>query len=360
MATDFNLGIIEGFYGKPWTWQTRKDYADFMLQQGYGAYIYGPKNDAKLREQWQQSWSEEQFCQLQQLSQVYRSKGIKFGIALSPYEVYQAWNATTRQALTAKLAEINQLQPDIVCILFDDMRGDVPDLAKNQAEIAAFMNDLIAAPEVILCPTYYSYDPVLEKIFGQQPKHYLQDLGAALLPEIDVFWTGPSVWSVSYPPEHLEEVADKLRRQPVIWDNYPVNDMKNWHLIFLHAFKDRLAQMPSLTRGHFVNPMNQAQLSKIPLMTLPQLYREGAKYNPQQALIKAIKTLAPGQLGQHLLADADGLAEQGFNQLSEPQKAAMLERYQQQLPLAMAQEMVDWLTGKYTFDKTKVQLWEQE
>lgn len=360
MTKNFNLGIIEGFYGKPWSWQTRQEYADFMREQGYGAYIYGPKNDAKLREQWQLSWSEQQTAQLQSLGQVYRSKGIKFGIALSPYEVYQDWNDKTRQALKIKLQEINQLQPDIVCILFDDMRGDVPDLAKNQAEIAAFMKELIAAPEVILCPTYYSYDPVLEKIFGQQPAHYLEDLGAELLPEIDVFWTGPSVWSVSYPPAHLEEVASKLRRKPVIWDNYPVNDMKNWHLIFLHAFKDRLAAMPSLTRGHFVNPMNQAQLSKIPLMTLPMLYQQGDGYDPKRALQEAISHLAPGELGQYLLADADNLAKQGFNQLSESEKAAMLERYQQQLPAAMAQEMVDWLSGKYTFDKTKVQQWEQE
>ena len=40
--------------------------------------------------------------------------------------------------LAAKLAQLAPLKPDDLAILFDDMRGDVPDLAERQAAIVHF------------------------------------------------------------------------------------------------------------------------------------------------------------------------------------------------------------------------------
>ncbi|MDO6524303.1 beta-N-acetylglucosaminidase domain-containing protein [Motilimonas sp. 1_MG-2023] len=359
MQQGFNLGVIEGFYGKPWSWQTREQYSDFLLEQGYGAYIYGPKFDLKLREEWQKPWTVQEFNHLKQLATCYQQAGLKFGIALSPYEVYQRWNQNTRQALTIKMAEINAIGADILCILFDDMRGDVPELAINQGEICDFIAQQSQAQEIIMCPTYYSDDPVLERIFGAKPDDYLEDLGQQLDAKFDVFWTGPSVWSVSYPPEHLIRVADQLGRKPVIWDNYPVNDMKNWHFLFLRAFQDRLASMPDLTRGHFVNPMNQPQLSKVALHTLPRLYAEGDQYEPNLALRQALSELAPTELAKQLLNDVATFADRGFKQLSDAEVTALKARYDQ-FNHPMAQEVLGWLNKEFEFDANKTQLWSQD
>ncbi|MDQ3082261.1 MAG: protein O-GlcNAcase, partial [Gemmatimonadota bacterium] len=32
------LGIIEGFYGKPWTWESRKETVSFLAPYGYRFY----------------------------------------------------------------------------------------------------------------------------------------------------------------------------------------------------------------------------------------------------------------------------------------------------------------------------------
>lgn len=355
----FNLGVIEGFYGKPWSWQTRLEYCDFLAKQGYGAYIYGPKFDLKLREHWQQPWSDAEREHLQQLARCYQQAGLKFGIALSPYEVYQHWHSQTRDALVKKMAEINAIGADILCILFDDMRGDVPDLAVNQAEICDFIAQHSQAQEIIMCPTYYSDDPVLERIFGAKPEGYLELLGQKLDKKFDVFWTGPSVWSVAYPPEHLIRVAEQLGRKPVIWDNYPVNDMKNWHYLFLRAFKDRLASMPSLTRGHFVNPMNQAQLSKISLYTLPLVYQQGEQYDPELALQQALTELAPKDLAVQLAQDTADFADRGFKLLTPEEVKGLQARYSK-FDHPMAQEVLGWLNKEYEFDANKVQQWTQD
>jgi hypothetical protein len=44
MTTPY-LGIIEGFFGPPWTWQEREAYAPYLKSHGYAFYIYAPKGD---------------------------------------------------------------------------------------------------------------------------------------------------------------------------------------------------------------------------------------------------------------------------------------------------------------------------
>jgi len=48
----FTLGLIEGFYGRPWSWEARAGYAPFLKTHGYRFYIYAPKADGYLRRNW--------------------------------------------------------------------------------------------------------------------------------------------------------------------------------------------------------------------------------------------------------------------------------------------------------------------
>jgi len=50
------LGIIEGFYGKPWTWEERQETVSFLAPYGYGFYLYAPKADPFLRRKWQEPY----------------------------------------------------------------------------------------------------------------------------------------------------------------------------------------------------------------------------------------------------------------------------------------------------------------
>ena len=46
------LGLIEGYYGAPWSWQARETTIAALKPHGYGFYIYAPKADAFLRKRW--------------------------------------------------------------------------------------------------------------------------------------------------------------------------------------------------------------------------------------------------------------------------------------------------------------------
>ncbi len=352
------LGVIEGFFGRPWSWAARADAIDFMAEAGYDFYLYAPKADACLRRQWTQDWAAADWTQLQRLRQHSREKRIRFGVGLSPLELYREAPAESRATLTAKIRRLNQLDPDILCLLFDDMRGDLPELAARQIELAHTAAEVSTARSLILCPTYYSPDPILEKVFGTRPAHYWQDLGKGLDPAIDVFWTGPEVCSRQYPLEHLAEVTDWLDRRPFLWDNYPVNDSaKLCDFLRLSPYPASHAQLAGALAGHAVNPMNQPYLSRLPLATLPAAYAEGADYRPTEAFQQALQRWCPPGLGERLQNDLPMLEERGLAALSEADKASLKAHYESfsihspgSSGAHQARELLDWLDHHYAFD----------
>lgn len=344
-------GIIEGFFGRSWTWEARQEYAGFLASTGYGYYIYAPKDDAFLRRRWQDNWPDTTFLQLQQLRHTYHQHHVDFGVGLSPYELYLEPRNQRNSSLIKKVIQLNALQPDILCLLFDDMRGDLPGLAEIQCELVQCAAEHSTAKHIIFCPTYYSFDPVLEKVFGARPEHYWMTVGQNLDPRINIFWTGPKVCSTTYPTEHLRTVTDLLQRKPFLWDNYPVNDgaIKS-RILQLRAFSQHHSQLSTEVAGHAVNPMNQAWLSRIPLTTLPQAYRDGAAYNPEQAFVDACHHLCGPDLAQHIIADVELLQDQGLDQFSLTEKPELIKKYAAFSNNPYAAEIVDWLNGGYQFD----------
>ena len=93
-------------------------------------------------------------------------------------------------------------------MLFDDMRGDVPDLAERQAAIVHFAAERGVAERIFCCPSYYSDDPILDVAFGARPPFYLEQLGRLLDPAIRIFWTGAEVVRPRIQPGHLARVAE--------------------------------------------------------------------------------------------------------------------------------------------------------
>jgi hyaluronoglucosaminidase len=346
----FSYGVIEGFFGRTWSWQTRQAYATFLKNNHYQYYIYAPKGDRFLRRLWHTPWPTEDYEALRQLGEVYHQAGLAWGIGLTPFEIHFNFDDQAIAQLEAKIESINVLQPDILAILFDDMRGDFYQIAQIQADVIHRIMEKSTASSFIMCPTYYSDHPVLDKIFGDRPPNYLETLGQLLDPAVHVFWTGPEICSAEYPEKHLQEVGQKLGRKPFIWDNYPVNDSARMSpFLHLRAFENRPYQMADWTSGHAVNPMNQAYLSQIPLMTLDLSYQQKEQYSPDVAFREAARSLCGETFAAYLEEDRSKFHDEGLEKLSPTQKEQLIQRYEAfQTPYA--QELVDWLKGEYPFD----------
>jgi hyaluronoglucosaminidase len=336
----FNQGIIEGFFGRPWSWQTRQDYAGFLSQNNYQFYIYAPKADRYLRRQWAEPWPDIEYAHLQQLGQVYQQAQVAWGIGITPFEIHLNFDADTIAILDAKIRSIDALQPDILAILFDDMRGDFDRLAQIQADVTHRIMEQSNASLFIMCPTYYSSDLVLDRVFGDRPSNYLETLGQFLDPAVQIFWTGENVCSRHYSIEHLQDITTRLGRKPFIWDNYPVNDgAKLCKFLNLRPFGESAAHMEAWTAGQAINPMNQAYLSQIPLRAL----KAGA------SLYSAARDLCGEVFAEYLVADVALFQDEGLDLLSGRRLDLSIDRYAGfQTPYS--DELVGWLQGEYPFD----------
>jgi len=317
---EFLSGIIEGFYGRPWSFDTRLAYAGYLAQAGLNTCIYCPKADPFLRKRWQEHWPHNEWRQLLQLSAAYRERGIAWGVGLSPMELYRHYGTAERQQLQHKLDKLMQLEAPLLAILFDDMPGDMDALAARQAEILADVCHWVPGVRVLVCPTYYSFDPVLEK------------------------WTGNQVCSGAIVADDIQAINQQLGRQVMLWDNYPVNDgASRSNFLYCNKLSQRDPALRQLLSGHLCNPMNQGILSLPAIAGLAELYGEPAL--GEEWLQQVLGPVTWEQLQRHRQKfEYEGLSGMGDQRCRE-----LASRYGE-LPGAAAAEVAGWLRGEYTFD----------
>ena len=348
------LGIIEGFYGAPWSWEARGETVAFLAPHGFGFYLYAPKADPYLRRRWQEPHPEATLSSLAALADRCRSIGVRFGVGLSPYEIYERFDREAREALDRKLRDLDAAGVQDLAILFDDMRGDTPDLADRQAEIVHWAAGRTRADRVIVCPTYYSDDPVLDRAFGRRPAGYVERLGERLDERIAVFWTGEEVCSREISPGHLGRVGEQLRRAPFLWDNYPVNDGQRMsQYLHVRGFTGRASANAPLLTAHGINPALQPVLTRIPALTLAESYRLADAYQYSTAARLAAVRVLGESLGSMLHEDTLALQDIGLDRLG-PRAEALRERYAG-FPDPGAREIIAWLDGAYRITDEIVQ-----
>jgi hypothetical protein len=340
------LGVIEGYYGRQWSWDRREDQARFLKSHGYSSYIYAPKADAFLRRRWREDHPPEEADRLARMASVCAGAGMAFGVGLSPYEAWRDFGAETGGALARKLAFFDAVGVTEVALLFDDMSGDQADLAEAQVRMAHFAAEHSNARRLIVCPTVYTDDPLLARVFGPTPPGYLEDLGRLLDPAIEVFWTGEEVCSREYSSGHLARVTSQLRRKPTLWDNYPVNDGPAMSpYLYLRAFTGRPAAIGEHLAAHVVNPCLQPVLFRIPALTLAESYDRGDGYQYGAAWMRAAREVLGEGLADLLVRHYRLFHDQGLEQLGD-RGPRLRERYAA-FDHDAAREVVAWLDGHW-------------
>lgn len=341
------LALIEGFYGRPWSWQERAETVAFLAPYGYRTYLYAPKADTWLRRRWREPHPAEVAEPLAALAATVREAGVRFGAGLSPFEAWLDFDASARRALEDKLRFLDEaVRIEDLAILFDDMRGDLPDLADRQLEIVEFIAARTRAERIIVCPSYYSDDPVLDRVFGDRPPDYLARLGRALDPAIEVLWTGEEVVSRQISIAHVERVTDTLRRKPFLWDNYPVNDGQRMsQYLHLRAFTGRPSGLATRVAAHGINVALQPTLTRIPALTLIESYGSDAGYAYGDAFRRAAAVVMGEELAMRLWQDLLLLQDVGLDRLGA--KETLLRERWGPVEHPAAREIIAWLDGAY-------------
>src|SRR6476659_1109249 len=84
MNGDFISGVIEGFYGQPWSRAERVQLFGWMRDWKLNTYLYAPKDDLKLRAQWREPYTAAELDSLRELIGSAIAHRIEFVYALSP------------------------------------------------------------------------------------------------------------------------------------------------------------------------------------------------------------------------------------------------------------------------------------
>ncbi|WP_405474028.1 beta-N-acetylhexosaminidase family protein [Paenarthrobacter ilicis] len=300
-------GVIEGFYGIPWSHQARLDVIEFAGRQKMNTYIYSPKDDPLLRAKWRDLYSEQELGDLKELITTATSNHIRFTYALSPGIDVCYSRVADLDSAVAKLESLYALGVRSFVVPLDDIATkvqcseDVQEFGTGQANLAkaqaSFLNDVnqkfIVGKQGVqpleTVPTFYN---------GSGSTNYKKELGKALNPAIVVQWTGEDVVSHRI----TKESADTARRSYgtpsslrnlVIWDNYPVNDFSQDHL-FMAPVIGRDTDLHTSIRGIVTNPMIEPYLSLPAIFNYADLSWNGPAYDAAKSMDAAL-SLVTGQ-----------------------------------------------------------------
>lgn len=303
-AAPFSTGVVEGYYGRPWTGEARRDVIRFLGAHGMNTFVYGPKNDPFHRDRWRDPYPEAELSELTFTAREARAARVRFVYALSPaLDICYACPDDTR-AIRQKLRQLVRAKVKRFALFFDDAPTTLtrPEdieryggagsdaLARAQGELIRRTNAWLKRHGLpglaFMVPTDY---------FGTACSPYLTALDAALPAKLPVGWTGTAVI-----PSIITSGQATLRRacvgnRPlVLWDNFPVNDTILSSNLHLGPFTGRAADLgPALGGGHLLNPMTQAHASLVALGAAAAYFADPTAYEPETAWRAALAELAP-------------------------------------------------------------------
>ncbi|MFN0066632.1 MAG: beta-N-acetylglucosaminidase domain-containing protein [Limisphaerales bacterium] len=293
--------MIEGFYGPPWSLAEREELLAALPGWGLDTYLYGPKDDLHHRARWREPYAAAEAAGLASLIAGCAVRGVRFFYALGPGLDLRFGDDADRERLRARLAQLLDLGGRHFALLFDDIPDRMRDadrerfgsFAAAQADVAngllAFVRGRAPDARLLFCPTPYCGRMTAAGLGGAG---YLETLGRALHPDFGVFWTGPEIISREITVAHVREVASRLRRKPVIWDNLHADDYDG-RRVFLGPYAGRPPELRAEVAGILTNPNTEHAVNHVALRTLGDWLHAGEAWEPRAAYLRALGEWAP-------------------------------------------------------------------
>ncbi|MER6051973.1 beta-N-acetylglucosaminidase domain-containing protein [Streptomyces sp. NPDC001793] len=331
-------GVVEGFYGTPWSHAARLDQLDFAARHKMNIYVYSPKDDAYLREKWRDPYPADRLDQIKELVDRARARHVEFTYALSPGLSVCYSSASDVRALTAKFQTLWDIGVRTFAVPLDDISYTKWNCAADrerfgtgggaagtaQAQLLDHVNrEFIArhpgARPLQMVPTEYS---------DLKATPYKAALAAKLDANVLVEWTGVGVIAPTMSADQARQARELYGHPILLWDNYPVNDYVSKRLM-LAPYNAREPGVPERLAGITANPMIQPAASKLALATVADYSWNDRAYDARASWSIAIDELAGGdaRAARALRAFADVNYTSAINPRQAPELSAALERF---------------------------------
>lgn len=279
-------GVIEGFYGNPWSHEDRLRQFEFYGKNKMNTYVYGPKDDPYHRRHWRVPYPEKEASLLRELAEVAKKNHVKFVWAVHP-GIDIKWNLEDSLAIVKKLESVYSLGVRSFAVFFDDIGGEGTK-ADKQAGLMNYITKQFVKKHkdvepLMLCPTQYNK--------SWSSGDYLSILGKQMDKDIRIMWTGNSVVDMIERGD-MEWINGQIGRKAFIWLNYPVNDYCQSRLLMGKTYGNGRDIGPMLS-GFCSNPMEYAETSKVSLYSIADYSWNMKYYNAEQSWERTIKYLMP-------------------------------------------------------------------
>lgn len=307
-------GVIEGYYGVPYTAEVTKDLFRFMARYKMNCYMYGAKSDPYHSQRWGEPYptsitpDQKRIGMLTQdmlrdIVGVAHESKVNFIWAIHPGQAFtDAHNTHVLDDIMRKFEAMHGLGVRQFGVFVDDV--GVPDdaealklgadrLTELQQRIDTRWNGAQAVAADTVKPLHYV--PQLYAfswVSREKGKRFFESL-RDVPGKVNIYITGRNVWSVPN-SEDLAIVKRWMGREASWWWNYPCNDndmTKLFPMDMYSNFRDEkhianLARLePSLcgTRTLILNPMQQGEVSKIALFSAADYAWNNAAFDNQQS-----------------------------------------------------------------------------
>lgn len=282
-------GVVEGFYGTPWSHEARMHQIEFYGKNKMNTYIYGPKDDPyHSSPNWRKPYPEKEAAQIHELIKQATRHEVNFVWAIHPGKDIK-WTDADRDALIQKFEAMYQLGVRSFAVFFDDISGDGT-APVRQAELLNYIDNHFIQKKhdvspLVMCPTEYN------KSWSNVKGGYLTTLGEKLNPSIHVMWTGNRVIACIDKPT-LDWINPLIKRKAYIWWNFPVNDYVRDHLLLGPVYGNAKGIQDDMS-GFVSNPMEHAESSKISLYSVADYTWNLDTYDSIPSWKHAIQNLLP-------------------------------------------------------------------
>lgn len=321
-ADQQSRGLVEGYYGYPYSLLVKKSLMRFMMRLKMNTYMYGAKSDLYHSAKWEEPYpktltkTDIEYGRMSQdmvkdLSKTSQATKVNFIWAIHPGNDFVGQpNVVTR--IMKKFSSMYDLGVRQFAIFVDDVgvptseadcKTNADHLTAVQKAIDAKWNKAGSAPEARVRPLHFVPQVYTLSWVGEADRKRFFKALSAVPSDITIYTTGWDVWTVPNSKD-LATMHTELGRPVAWWWNYPCNDNADEQIytsdmytnfMEMRAVDNNARLQKELKNGLGVvsNPMQQGMVSRIALFSVADYAWNNAKFDNMTSWKKAFKYAFP-------------------------------------------------------------------
>ena len=238
-------GVVEGFYGTPWTHDARLEVISFLAARGMNAYAYAPKDDARHRAEWRVPYDGPDLARFGELA----AHGAGSACGSASRSRPGSTSTTSRRPTATRCCASWSRCAERAC------RGSCSCSTTSRCSPASRRARPRSSRGCIRPSTAPRSRCARPNTSGRPSLAVPLGARRGMPPEVDVMWTGPTVCSPELRADDARGWTKALGdRRVIVWDNYPVNDALMTASLHLGPYQGRDADLADVVGGSPLQP----------------------------------------------------------------------------------------------------------